>query len=112
MTIPAPHFSWVEEISTGQIADASDAGAVMRGRTREGNIRRFHLQWTAATQTEKNQMAAEWAATKGAAGTTTYTAAPIGEGSAVTVRILSFTASMTGHLWRMAAVLEEVFTPY
>jgi len=112
VTIPAPHFSWVEEISTGQIADSPDAGAVMRGRTREGNVRRFHLRWTAATQTEKDQMAAEWAATYGPAGTTTYTPAPIGEGSPVTVRILSFTASMTGHLWRMDATLEEEFTPY
>jgi len=83
----------------------------MRGKVREGTVRRFHLHWNTATQTMKDQMEAEWVATKGAAGTTTYTVLPT-TGDSVTVRIIEFSASMTGHLWRMDATLEEEFTPY
>jgi hypothetical protein len=109
VTIPAPEFEWIEEVSTSLFANDRSRGAVMRGKVREGTVRRFHLHWNTATQTQKDQMEAEWVATKGAAGTTTYTTAPIADDS-VTVRIIEFSASM--HLWRMDATLEEEFTPY
>jgi hypothetical protein len=113
MTIPVPEFEWTEEVSTSVMVTDPAYGAVMRGRTRDSDVRRFHLTWKTATQAMKDDLTTEYTVAKGGAGTTTYTPAPMGGGS-VTVRFVDWTPPTMrgGPVWEMACVLEEELTPY
>ncbi len=110
MTIPSPEFEWVEEMDSAILMTDPAHGAVMFGRRAEADTRRFHLSWSSATQTMRDQLFAESTATKGQAGETTYT--PV-DGSAVTVWFYTLpSASRSGKHYQMSCVFQEKYTPY
>jgi len=115
MTIPVPSFEWVEEIDHGRTRSDPAHGFLSRGIERDVKIRRFHLSWENATQTDRDNLLAEYNAAKGTAGTTTYTPTPRGEGSAVTVSFINESLDQEWNdpdSWAMSCVLEEQLTPY
>ena len=115
MTIPIPAFEWVEEIDYGRNRSDPAHGLVNRGKHRDTKLRRFHLSWDNASQTDRDNLLAEYVATKGTAGTTTYTPTPRGEGSAVTVSFINESFDQEWNdpdSWAMSCVLEEQLTPY
>jgi len=110
MTIPSPEIEWVEEMDSAILMTDQSNGAVFFGRRAQADTRRFHLQWGSATQTQRDQLFAESAATLGGAGTTTYT--PV-DGSAVTVWFHTPpSASRSKKFYQMSCVFQEVYTPY
>lgn len=114
MTIPSPEYEWIETVDTAFIVPDPAAGALSVGTTRDTQIRRFHLMWEHASQSDKDDIWDEYAATLGEAGTTSYTPSPRGEVTAVTVRFVGTPeASWSGgNRYAMTCVLEEVNTPY
>lgn len=117
MTIPHPDFEWVDELDYAHIDSPLDRDPVTVGvHTQEMPVRRYRLQWLHADDTMHDQLEAEVIATKGAAGTTSYTPTPRNPGSppsAVTVWVEedSFEAVWKNRGWEMRATLVEEFNP-
>jgi len=114
MTIPSPEYEWIESVDTAQLISDPAGGAIGIGTTRDTLLRRFHLSWQHATQADKDAIWTEYSATKGEAGTTTYTPTPRGEVAAVTVRFVGAPEASWagGNRYAMTCTLEEINTPY
>ncbi len=117
MTIPAPDFEWGDTLEYAHVESPLEAEPFMTGiHTQEVPERKYHLMWKHADDTAMEQLEAEVEATKGGAGTTSYTPKPrdpASPPSAVNVWVEedSFSAVWKNHGWEMHVTLVEEFNP-
>lgn len=109
--IPIPEFEFVTRRDYALVANDPKMGPVLRGERTEDTTRRFGLEWRSLTLTEKNNLEHEFDALLGEVGWFYFTPAAIGESTAVRVRFMESSLSISwtqGNARGAEVTLEEL----